>query len=104
VFARTIKLDWGKEGEHQVRNVTVQIDVYDRAGLLFEIADLLQNEKINISAINTPPTNVKGTMRVVLDLEIASPRKLARFLHRAQALVNVFAVHHLPNIDLNDPV
>jgi GTP pyrophosphokinase len=104
MFARTIKLDWGKEGEHQVRNVTVQIDVYDRAGLLFEIAELLQNEKINISAINTPPTNVEGTMRVVLDLEIASPRKLARFLHRAQALVNVFAVHQLPNIDLHNPV
>jgi RelA/SpoT family (p)ppGpp synthetase len=95
MFARTIKLDWGKEGEHLVRQVTVQIDVYDRAGLLFEIAELLRDENVNITAINTRANEVDGTMRVVLEIDIASPRKLVRILHQAQGLVNVYDVRRL---------
>jgi GTP pyrophosphokinase len=99
MFARTIKLDWGKEGEHLVRQVTVQIDVYDRAGLLFEIAELLRDENVNITSVNTPASEVDGTMRVVLEMEIASPRKLVRILHQAQGLVNVYDVRRLRNKD-----
>jgi GTP pyrophosphokinase len=95
MFARTIKLDWGKKGEHLVRRVTLQIDVYDRAGLLFEIAELLRDENVNITAINTPASEIDGTMRVVLEMDIASPRKLVRVLHRAQGLVNVYDVKRL---------
>jgi GTP pyrophosphokinase len=93
---RTIKLAWGREGAQEVRSVTVQIDVYDRAGLLFEISDLLQDEAVNISAINTPKSEDDGTMRLVLELEVASPRQLVRILHRAHALVNVYGVRCLP--------
>ena len=93
---RTIKLAWGREGAQEVRSVTVQIDVYDRAGLLFEISDLLQDEAVNISAINTPKSEDDGTMRLVLELEVASPRQLVRILHRAHALVNVYEVRCLP--------
>ena len=96
MFERTIKLNWGKEGEQLVKRVRVQIDVYDRSGLLFEIAELMRDENVNISAINTPETDVNGTTRVTLDLEIASPRKLVRILHRAQGLVNVYDVRRIP--------
>jgi RelA/SpoT family (p)ppGpp synthetase len=93
--ARTIKLSWGKEGEQQVKRITVEIDVYDRAGLLYEIAELLRDERVNITAINTPVSPIEGTVRVLLELEIASPRKLVRILHRAKALVNVYAVRRI---------
>jgi GTP pyrophosphokinase len=89
---RTIKLAWGKEDASEVRIVTVQIDVYDRSGLLFEITELLQNEGVNIANVATPPHPDKGKMRLILDLEILSPRQLVRILHRAHALINVFAV------------
>ncbi len=95
MFDRTIKLNWGKEGEHLVKRVTIQIDVYDRAGLLYEIAELLRDENVNITAISTPDSQVEGIMRVTLELEIASPRKLVRILHRAKGLVNVYAVRRL---------
>jgi GTP diphosphokinase / guanosine-3',5'-bis(diphosphate) 3'-diphosphatase len=94
---RTIKLSWGRKGESEVRVVTVQIDVYDRAGLLFEIAELLQNENVNIEAIHTPELPDTGKTRVVLSLEIISPRQLVRILHRAHALINVYSVRCLPS-------
>ncbi len=93
---RVIKLDWGKEGIQGVRVVTVQINVYDRTGLLFEIAELLRDENINIAAIYTPPGPGEGKLQVVLDLEVVSPRQLVRVLHRAHALVNVYSVYCLP--------
>jgi len=89
---RTIRLAWAKAGSDKVRTITVEIDVYDRQGLLLEIAQLLQEEEVNISAINTLPAKSKGTLQLRLDLGVYSPRQLVRILHRAHALVNVFAV------------
>lgn len=91
---RTIKLAWGEKGAHEVRPVTLQIDVHDRTGLLFEIAELMQSEAINIVAVNTP-RNHNGDTQITLDLEINSPRQLVRVLHRVHALVNVYQVRCL---------
>jgi GTP diphosphokinase / guanosine-3',5'-bis(diphosphate) 3'-diphosphatase len=91
---RTIKLAWGEKGSHQVRPVTVQIDVHDRTGLLFDIAELMQSQDINIVAVNTP-RNHSGDTSITLDLEVNSPRQLVRVLHRVHALVNVFQVRCL---------
>jgi GTP pyrophosphokinase len=92
---RTIRLNWGQIGQDEVRIVTVQIDVFDRSGLLLDIAELLEHEHVNIAAIKTQPIADDGKMRVILDLEIASPELLVRILHRAHALVNVYAVKYL---------
>jgi RelA/SpoT family (p)ppGpp synthetase len=89
---RTIKLGWGKDGSREVRGVTLLIDVYDRSGLLFEIAELLKHEEINITSINSSSDSDQRTSRVVLGLELFSPRQLVRILHRTHALVNVFQV------------
>jgi GTP diphosphokinase / guanosine-3',5'-bis(diphosphate) 3'-diphosphatase len=91
---RTIKLAWGGKGAHQVRPVTLQVDVHDRTGLLFEIAELMQSQDINIVAVNTPRSH-NGDTQITLDLEINSPRQLVRVLHRVHALVNVYRVQSL---------
>jgi (p)ppGpp synthase/HD superfamily hydrolase len=74
--------------------LTVRIKVYDRPGLLYEITHLMQQEKVNITYVNTPPAP-KGEMHLVFTLEIVSARQFVRILHRAKALVNVIAVHTL---------
>jgi GTP pyrophosphokinase len=94
--SRTIKLGWGRDGSQEVRIITVEIDVYDRSGLLFEIAELMQEENVNISSVNTMPADDSWKVRLHLDLEINSPRQLVRILHRAHALVNVFSARCLP--------
>ncbi len=78
----------------QVRLVTIQVDVYDRPGLLFEITQLMQEQQINIAYIHTPPRN-KGEMHIILTLEVFSPRQLVRVLHQIHALANVSAVRTL---------
>jgi GTP pyrophosphokinase len=91
---RTLRLNWSRVGYDTVRTVTIEVDVYDRSGLLLEIAELLQDENVNIASIGTTTLDT-AKMRVTLDLEITNPRLLVRILHRAHALINVFAVRCL---------
>jgi (p)ppGpp synthase/HD superfamily hydrolase len=74
----------------------MQVDVFDRSGLIYELSELLNSEEINISTINTPPGNGNGRLHVVLTIEVASARQLVRILHRAQTLINVYDVQCLP--------
>lgn len=92
---RTLKLSWGSDEQCEVRLVTVCVEVYDRAGLLYEIADLLAGEHINMPAVHAESQN--GEAIVYMDIEVASPRQLVRVLHRIQALVNVYSVTCLPH-------
>ncbi len=101
---RTIKLNWGSPGQDEVRIVTIQVDVFDRSGLLLEIAGLLENENVNIAAISTRAIGSGGKVRVIMDLEIANPRQLVRILHRAHALVNVYAISYIRTPISSTPV
>jgi GTP pyrophosphokinase len=87
---RMMKLNWGEEGSRKVRLVTVEIDVFDRAGLMFEITELIQGEGMNMSEVYAKTSSGDAIIRLML--EAASPRQLVRVLHRIQALVNVYAV------------
>ncbi len=91
-----LKLSWSREGSYQVREFTMQVDVFDRSGLIYELSELLSNEEINISTINTPPGDGTGRLHVILTIEVSSARQLVRILHRAQTLINVYNVQCLP--------
>ena len=91
ISSRTIKLGWGSDAHRAVRLVRVQIDGYDRAGLMFEVLALIQEENLNMSSVEA--RTGENQAHIWLDLEAASPRQLVRILHRALALVNVYLVH-----------
>lgn len=91
---RVVKLGWS-ETTRQAHEVTVQVDVYDRPGLLFEVSRLMEDEQINIAYIYTPPRH-GGELNIILTLEILRPRQLVRILHQVQALPNVFSLRCLP--------
>ncbi|MFN2107664.1 MAG: RelA/SpoT family protein [Candidatus Promineifilaceae bacterium] len=89
---RLLKLGWGQATQRKARLINVQVDVYDRAGLLFDITRPLQDEQINIPFIYTPPPNRAGEMRIIMSLEVLQPRQAVRILHQIRALVNVYDV------------
>lgn len=92
---RLVKLGWG-ETTREAHEVTVQVDVYDRPGLLFEITQLMEDEQINIAYVYTPPRR-GGEMQIILTLEVLQPRQLVRILHQIHALPNVFDLRCLPD-------
>ncbi len=91
---RVLKLGWG-DATREAHEVTVQVDVYDRPGLLFEISQLMEDEQINIAYIYTPPRR-GGELQIILTLEVLQPRQLVRILHQIHALPNVFDLRCLP--------
>ncbi len=91
-----LKLEWSKVAEVKTHKVTIQIDVYDRPGLLNEITELIGQEQINISFIHTPPTAQPGEQRVIITLVLQQPRQLVRILHQVAELVNVHTVRCIP--------
>ena len=91
---KLLHLRWGQESSGAVREACIEIEVYDRPNLLYEITDMLRAEHVNISWINTPREN--GTMRVDICLDVNSPFQLVGLLHRFKALVNVRNVRYIP--------
>lgn len=89
---RLLKLGWGEATQRKARLINVQVDVFDRAGLLFDITRPLQDEQINIPFIYTPPPKRAGEMRIIMSLEVLRPRQAVRILHQIRSLVNVYDV------------
>jgi RelA/SpoT family (p)ppGpp synthetase len=96
-YGRLLKLGWGEATQRRARVITVQVDVYDRAGLLYEITRPMQDEQINIPYISTPPMQRPGEVRLIMDLEVTRPRQAVRILHQIRALVNVYDVRCIPS-------
>lgn len=95
---RQIKLRWGQKETRRARLMLIQIDVYDRSGLLYEITQLFHEEDVNISTINTPHVPImakRNEMRLIIGLEVLRPRQLVRLLHQIQSLVNVSNVTYI---------
>jgi GTP pyrophosphokinase len=82
---RLIDVDWGSEP--QTVPVAAHIRAYDRTGLLHEIAGVISNEKINMSAVNV--SRDKNIATLYITLEISDIAQLSRVLTKIESLSNV---------------
>ncbi len=82
---RLIDVDWGSEP--QTVPVAAYIKAYDRTGLLHEIAGVISNEKINMSAVNV--SREKNIATLYITLEISDIAQLSRVLMKIESLSNV---------------
>ncbi len=89
--ARLIEVEWGSDaGEHYP--VDVQIQAYDRAGLLRDITNLLANERVNVVALNTTTDRREHMAHMTLRMEIGGLDQLSRILAKLNELPNVVLV------------
>ncbi|MGB1249242.1 MAG: RelA/SpoT family protein [Candidatus Promineifilaceae bacterium] len=92
---RVLSLRWGDENIGEVRQIGLQVKVFDRPNLLLEIAQFLRTEMMNISWIYTPKTGADMRLDFVIDTK--SPRQLVALLHKIQTMPNVRKVQAIPN-------
>lgn len=85
---RVIKVEWGRAPENTY-SVAIQIEAYDRYGLLRDITSLLDGERINVSAMQTQSDKRKNTVDMIITLEVRSYAELSRILARLNQLPNV---------------
>ncbi len=79
--------------------MTIEIQAWDRSGLLRDVTGLLGNEKVNVLAVNTLTDTDEGIARLRITLEVDGLEALGRLFSRIQQLPNVTEVRRLRNAD-----
>jgi len=82
---RLIEVSWGEA--ETVYPVDIQVEAYDRVGLLRDITTLLAEHKINIESVNTQYNDDVFTMWATI--EIKSMSQLNHILNRIMSLKGV---------------
>jgi len=88
---RLIDVEWGALPD-QVFPVDIQLQAYDRPGLLRDISGLLANDKINVMGINTYTDKKDMIACMDLHIEVADIGQLSRILSRIGQLPNIIEV------------
>lgn len=89
---RLIEVEWGGKGTANrppTYPVDIEVDAYDRPGLLRDITSILANEKINLMAVNVSTDKKEQAAHMKLTLEITDIHQLSRVLERICQVPNV---------------
>jgi GTP pyrophosphokinase len=89
---RLIAVNWGAKDTTATYPVDVQIEAFDRPGLLRDITAVFANEKINLSTVNVITTKHEHKAKVLATLDIANIDQLSRVLAMVEQLPNVTEV------------
>jgi len=89
---RVVEVSWGEESGN-LYPVNIQIEAYDRTGLLRDITNLLANEKVNLLSMNTISTKESNTALIRFTIEVGELDILSKLLHRINQLPNVLNVY-----------
>lgn len=89
---RLIEVSWGG-AEDAVYPAEVIIIAQDRQGLLRDISELFQKEKVHITGMNT--TSVKGDQHMRLRVEIKTAEQLSRLLTQLREVPSVLAARRV---------
>jgi GTP pyrophosphokinase len=88
---RLVKVSWGEP--QKTYPVSVEIRAYDRAGLMGDISNVLNNEGINLVDINLKVSHNLANINLLVDVGDIS--QLSRVLTRIENLPNVMEAHRL---------
>jgi len=93
---RFIEVDWGAESDGTYP-VDIEIEAYDRQGLLRDITTLLSSADINVTAVNTESFRDTHTVTMVISAEVSNIDILSKVLARIGQLSNVTDVRRRNN-------
>ncbi len=84
---RLIEVSWSHADDKQVYSVPIEIVAYDRGGLVRDISTAIDDENINMSAINVATRHDIATFQVIMELE--DLQQLTRILSRLVCIPSV---------------
>jgi GTP pyrophosphokinase len=85
---RFLEVDWS-QGTTQHYAVDIFVRAYDRQGLLKDITEILNNNRLNVVAVNTLTDAKTGIADMTLALEVSDADQLSRALVKIEQLPNV---------------
>lgn len=91
---RIVDVEWGDQARTQYP-VVMQIEAWDRSGLLRDVTHVLSNDKVNVMGVNTATDRDDNIARMTINLEVDGLESLGRIFARIQQLPNVIDVKRL---------
>jgi len=85
---RIIEVSWGHE-EDTVYGVSIEIQAYDREGLLRDITIVLANEKANLTGVNSFSDEQENIAMITIAMEVVNLEILGRVLAKVKQLPNI---------------
>ncbi|MCX6031862.1 MAG: bifunctional (p)ppGpp synthetase/guanosine-3',5'-bis(diphosphate) 3'-pyrophosphohydrolase [Chloroflexi bacterium] len=85
---RIVKVDWGR-ATRRVSRVKIRVQAYDRAGLLNDITQILEEEKINLQDASAVTARQDNLALITATLEVRDAEQLSRVLSKIDRLPNV---------------
>lgn len=75
--------------------VDIEIQAWDRSGLLRDVTGVLSNDRVNVLSVNTLTDTDDGIARMSITVEVDGLETLGRLFSRIQQLPNVIEVRRL---------
>jgi GTP pyrophosphokinase len=86
---RVLAVDWGRPSDERTFPVTIEIEAFDRRGLVRDISGVLADERISIETMNTRTDSAENTATVDVTAKVHGLDELSRLLARFATLPNV---------------
>ncbi|MBW5799740.1 GTP diphosphokinase [Halomonas elongata] len=91
---RVIEVEWGERARTQYP-VDMEVQAWDRAGLLRDVTAVLSHDRVNVLSVNTLTDTDDGIARMAITVEVDGLETLGRLFSRIQQLPNVIEVRRL---------
>ncbi|MCM2971158.1 GTP diphosphokinase [Larsenimonas suaedae] len=91
---RIVEVEWGDRQIAQYP-VDIEIQAWDRNGLLRDVTTVLTGEKVNVLSVNTRTNTQEHMATLNITLEVSSIEALGRLFSRIQQLSNVTDIKRL---------
>lgn len=88
---RLVAVDWGPQDEQRLYSVSIEIDAWDRSGLLRDIANAMSEERVSMASA-TAETHADGRATLTATLRIAGIDQLSRVFTRIERVKGVLEV------------
>ena len=87
-YGRLMRLDWRDNVRHTFP-ATIDVDAYDRAGLLHDITGVFFKQQTNVIAMNSRSDKQSNRVSLTMVMEVTSLNELLRTLEKIEQLPNV---------------
>lgn len=95
---RLIKVEWGDVA--QVYPVMIQVDAWDRVGLIRDISAIIAEEGVNLSEASMG-NHQEDSVKLYFTLEVKSAAQLSKIMSRVYSVWNVVSVTRKGEISVN---
>ena len=94
---RVIDVSW-QHTIDAVQAVNIAVKSWDRTGLLRDISNVLANEHVNVTGVNTQSNKQDGTAQMQITVEVKTLEQLGRVLAKIEQQPNVITARRVTTI------